>query len=247
MSRTSILIAQNSLLENTGMNVEFKGAAGVALEPTPFYTQNIQQISIATGYPQAKLIGAQAGAVTGSEVNQQEYYKAISRDQESYCEEPIRWILDCLSNSGQIGLIQTATDKQTDKHVSLLKRTIKRLVHHDYRHKTVSNYVISWNSAFELSDLDEAQVEVQHTQACTNKLGYMSKDEVRAEEGLDPLPDGAGEWKDQSDFGLGGEQFLVQSKSKMKGLNPNANNPNNKNEKPTDNTGSASNSNSKSS
>jgi hypothetical protein len=109
-----------------------------------------------------------------------------------------------------------STDKDT-YHLRLLKSTVKRLVKRDYRHKTVENYVIEWNSAFELSELDEAQVEATHAQAQQTKLGWMSKDEIRAEEGLDPLPDGAGEWKDPADvFGGGGEEFLVKSKQGMK-------------------------------
>jgi hypothetical protein len=225
MSRTGIFIAQNSIQENTGMTFDFKGPAGVSLDPTPFYTSNIQQIAIATGYPQAKLIGAQAGAVTGSEVNQQEYYKAISRDQESYCEEPIRWVLSCLAESGQANLIKTASDK---RGFTFFNKLFRR----DYRHKAVSNYVIEWNSAFELSELDEEQVAFTHAQTQEKKLGWMSKDEIRAEEGLDPLPDGAGEWKDQTDM-FGGEEFLVKSKQGMK---PNGKQP--EDEKPKDTAGS---------
>lgn len=221
MSRTGIFIAQNSTQENTGMTFEFKGPAGQSLDPTPFYVQNIQQIAIATGYPQAKLIGAQAGAVTGSEVNQQEYYKAISRDQEFYCEEPIRWVLDQLSASGQISIIQSSGT--ADKKESSLVKQLKRLIKRDYRHKTVSNYSITWNSAFELSDKDEAQIELQHVQANQGKLDYMSKDEVRAADGLDPLPNGAGEWKEQQPLGfsgqLGGQPFKVKTAQKMGNAN----------------------------
>jgi hypothetical protein len=240
MSRTYILLAQNSTTENDGMTFEFKGAAGSTLDPAPFYTQNIQQIAIATGYPQAKLIGAQAGAVTGSEVNQQEYYKAISRDQEAYCEEPIRWVINCLSESGQIGLIRTsaATDKQTPSyHLKLLKATLKRALKRDYRHKVTEQYTITWNSAFEMSEKDEAQIEYTHAQAQSQKLGWMSKDEIRAEEGLDPLPNGAGEWKDQTDM-FGGEEFLVKTNQKMKPKDerkPTAENPKDNPDNPSDN------------
>jgi hypothetical protein len=229
MSRTYILLAQNSQQENDGMTFEFKGAAGSTLDPAPFYTQNIQQIAIATGYPQAKLIGAQAGAVTGSEVNQQEYYKAISRDQIAYCEEPIRWVVKCLIEAGQLTLIKAVVDKATPNYrLKLLKNTVKHLIKRDYRHKTAEQYEIIWNSAFELSEKDEAQIEVQHTQAQSNRLGWMSKDEVRALDNLDPLPNGVGEWKEQPDFS--GEQFLVQTKN---GLRQNA--KPNTTEKPTDN------------
>lgn len=231
MHKKFICIAQNSLNENNGMTFEFKGAAGAVLDPTPFFKTNIEQMSIATGYPQAKLIGAQAGAVTGSEVNQQEYYKAISREQENDLTDPVRWVIDRLAESRQIKLVSSSSETAVDKatlpyQIRLLKQALKRAVKRDFRHKTAKTYVVDWNSAFELSELDEAQIENQHTQANANKLKYMSKDEVRAEEGLDPLPDGAGEWKDQSDFG--GEQFLVQSKQKMGKAN--AENPNPKNE-----------------
>jgi hypothetical protein len=40
------------------------------------------------------------------------------------------------------------------------------------------------------------QIEETHARANQIRLDYMSIDEVRAEEGLLPLPDGAGEWKD---------------------------------------------------
>jgi len=69
MSRTAIFIAQNSQAENDGMTFDFKGAAGKALDPAPIFQTNMEQIAIATGIPQAKLVGAQAGALTGSEVN----------------------------------------------------------------------------------------------------------------------------------------------------------------------------------
>jgi hypothetical protein len=191
MSRTAIFVAQNSKTENDGMTFTFEGASGRALDPQPFFKSNIEQIAIATGYPQAKLIGAQAGAVTGSEVNQQEYYKAISRDQEEV-EYVVRWVVDHLADSGQLSIIKAVTDKTGGYHVNLLKSMLKRVIHRDYRHKTAENYIIEWNSAFELSEVDEADVELRKAQANQAKLDYMTVDEVRAEENLDPLPNGEG-------------------------------------------------------
>lgn len=191
MSRTAIFIAQNSQAENDGMTFSFEGAQGRALDPQPFFQSNIEQIAIATGYPQAKLIGAQAGAVTGSEVNQQEYYKAISRDQEEI-EYVVRWVIDRLADSGQLSIVKAVTDKSDSYHVKLLKSMLRRVIRRDYRHKTAENYVIEWNSAFELSELDEADVELKRAQANRAKLAYMTPDEVRAEENLDPLPNGEG-------------------------------------------------------
>jgi hypothetical protein len=218
MSRTGIFIAQNSTQENTGMTFEFKGPAGQSLDPTPFYQNNIEQIAIATGYPQSKMRGVQAGAVTGSEVNQQDYFKAISRDQENYCEEPIRWIIGCLVDSGQLSMIQSAVDKTSENYaVRLLKNTVKRLTKKDYRHKTVQQYLINWNSAFELSEKDEATIEESHVRANQGKLDYMSIDEVRTEEGLEPLPDGMGEWKDKAQ----GLQLFGNNNGEAKPNDPN--------------------------
>ncbi len=194
MNRTYLCIAQNSTQENTGMDFDFKGAAGVTLNPQPFFDTNTKQFSIATGIPQPKLIGAQAGAVTGSEVNEQGYFKYIS-GQQVKLEECSRWVIDHLAASGQIGLVAPAT--ATDK----LKVTFKRVFNRDYRHKTTKAYTIDWNNAFEMSELDEARLKDLEESAQVKKLGYMSKDEVRAEHKpnpLGPLPNGMGEWKEES-------------------------------------------------
>ncbi|MDH5786991.1 MAG: DUF1073 domain-containing protein [Candidatus Bathyarchaeota archaeon] len=206
MSRTAIFIAQNSTNENDGMTFDFKGAAGHALDPIPFFQTNVEQIAIATGIPQAKLVGAQAGAVTGSEVNMQDYFKVISREQ-SKIESVVKWVIDHLAESGQLSIVKAAVDKKSDNYeVNLLKRMLRKVIRRDYRHKTAENYVIEWNSAFELSELSEAQVEQLHTQANQGKLDYMTIDEVRAEENLDPLPNGEGASLKKSSFGLFGEE-----------------------------------------
>jgi hypothetical protein len=228
MARSYICIAQADASGN-GMKFRFEGALGKALDPVPFFKSNLEQFSIATGIPQAKLVGAQAGALTGSEVNMQDYYKVISREQSSL-EDTVRWVIDRLAESGQIALVSssTATDKirkwlglaSTPKTDSKLKRVFARAFGIDYRHKTARTYLVEWNSAFELSDKDEATIEDLHVRANQGKLDYMSKDEVRADEGLDPLPDGAGEWKDQPQ----GLQLFNQTGAKEKPTDPN--NPN---------------------
>ena len=206
MSRTGIFIAQNSQTENDGMTFSFEGAAGHALDPAPFYQTNVEQISIATGIPQAKLVGAQAGAVTGSEVNMQDYFKVVSRDQ-SKVEYVVRWTIDRLADSGQLKIVKAAVDRNSDSyHVDLLKKMYRRVIRRDYRHKTAENYEVEWNSAFELSELSEAQVELTHVQANVDKLEYMTIDEVRAEENLDPLPNGEGASLKKSSLGLFGEE-----------------------------------------
>jgi hypothetical protein len=194
MSRTALFYAQNSAQENTGMIIDFKGLAGHALDPKPFFQTNLEQIAVATGIPQAKLIGAQAGQVTGSEVNMQDYFKVISREQQKL-EKSVRWIIDKLAQSGQLTLVKAAVDKSSDNyHIDLLKRMLRKVIKRDYRHKTAKNYIIEWNSAFELSELAQADIELKQEQANQARLEYMTVDEVRAisQYQLDPLPDGEG-------------------------------------------------------
>ncbi len=167
------------------MDFDFRGAQGRALDPQPFFQTNLEQISAGSGVPEPMLRGAQAGAVTGSEVNQQQYYKVISRIQASL-EDCVRWVIDRLAEAGQIeGLV-----KSTDKSLS---EKVKRWIHHDAEpiHESLK-YKIEWVSAFELTELDEANAELLKEQANQTRLQYMTVDEVRALNELDPLPNGEG-------------------------------------------------------
>ena len=53
-------------------------------------------------------------------------------------------------------------------------------------------YVIQWESAFELSEVDQKQADLLHEQANEVRLKYMTIDEVRAMNELKSLPDGQG-------------------------------------------------------
>ena len=200
MARSYICIVQNRKDENDGMTFDFVGAQGRTLDPQPFFKTNDEQISKGSGVPQPKLVGAQAGAVTGSEINMQDYYKIISRVQ-ARLEECVRWIVDRLADSGQLTLIKSASDSKIDKVKDMLRR-----VFGDYRHRTARTYNVEWNSAFELSELEEKDIELKHAQANQSKLDYMTVDEVRAQEGLDPLPNGEGTSLKKSGFNVFGKE-----------------------------------------
>jgi len=75
--------------------LEFKGLAGRALDPMNYYLPIMENISCGTGIPLAILRGVQAGALTGSEVNQQEYYGIVSDAQSAY-EWGIRKLINIL-------------------------------------------------------------------------------------------------------------------------------------------------------
>ena len=181
------------------MNVRFEGAAGAAINPEPYFDTNTKQIAKATGFPKSILEGAEAGALTGSEKNDQQYYKRIAGKQRRV-EGGIRWVIDCMIESGQITRKGTATQTvaQDAKHITL-KRIFNKakiaLIRDQPDEETDLNYTLDWNNSFELSALDEARVENLNEETNTKRLEYMTPDEVRAMQTpkLDPLPNGEGE------------------------------------------------------
>ena len=79
---------------------------------------------------------------------------------------------------------------------SLLERTIWDLI--DLLMETgqiarVEDYNIAWPPGFELSDQTIADIKLKEAQAHKLQLDWMTVDEVRADQGLDPLPDGTGQ------------------------------------------------------
>lgn len=167
------------------MDFKFEGAQGRALDPTPFFQTNREQISEGSSVPEPVLRGAQAGAVTGSEINQRQYYKVIARIQTSL-EDTVRWIIDHLAEAGQIeGLSKTADASLSVKVKRWLKKDVKPLPQH-------FNYDVEWVSAFELTELDEANAELLKERANEVRLRYMTVDEVRKMNQLQELPNGKG-------------------------------------------------------
>lgn len=154
------LQARTYFLHSEKTELDFKGVSGRALNPEPYYLPIMENISAGSGIPLAILRGAQAGALTGSEVNEREYFKLISDAQSRY-EPGVRALVDALIACGQV---KTA----------------------------VTEYRIVWHGGFELSEKDKALVELNLAQAREKKVGWMTVDEVRAEQGLKELPDGAG-------------------------------------------------------
>jgi len=180
----SNLMARSYIGITGDMDFTFAGAAGKALDPQPFFQTNLEQIAIGTGVPEPVLRGAQAGAVTGSEINQRQYYKLISSIQ-AQVEPCVRWIIDHLIAGRQIkGLPYTAGES--------LSARVKRWVKHDMAPPLRFEYLVEWESAFELTELDNRRAELLKEQANQIRLQYMTVDEVRAMNNLDPLPNGEG-------------------------------------------------------
>ena len=80
---------------------------------------------------------------------------------------------------------------------SLLERTIWDLI--DLLMMTgqidfVEDYNLVWPPGFELSDQTIAEIKLKEAQTHKLQLDWMTVDEIRADEGLDPLLDGAGDF-----------------------------------------------------
>ena len=95
------LTARTSLFKSDKQDIEFKGLAGRALDPEPYYSAIMERISAGSGIPKPMIIGAQAGQLAGSEVNEREYFKLISDAQSRY-EPGIMDLIDRLMKTGQI-------------------------------------------------------------------------------------------------------------------------------------------------
>jgi hypothetical protein len=89
------LSARTYFAHNEKQTIEFKGLAGRALDPMNYYLPIMENISAGSGIPLAILRGVQAGTLTGSEVNQQEYFALIG-DEETYYETGIRQLINAI-------------------------------------------------------------------------------------------------------------------------------------------------------
>ena len=65
-------------------------ATNIALNPEPYTDYVLGTIAAGSVGSKVALLGVEAGAVTGSEVNMQEWYSAVSDDQRNYIEPRLR-------------------------------------------------------------------------------------------------------------------------------------------------------------
>jgi len=95
------LTARTSLFKTDRQQIEFLGLGGRALNPEPYYSAILERISSGSGIPKPMIIGAQAGQLSGSEVNERNYFKLISDAQSRY-EPGVMDLIDRLMKTGQI-------------------------------------------------------------------------------------------------------------------------------------------------
>jgi len=135
--------------------MEFVGPTSNATDFVEHIDMCIQTLSVPVGIPKELLMGAAAGAVTGSETN----------------------------------------IKLGDEQERKIKNSIEEYLRATVRAMGYSNedYFIEWIEKTAHTEEERAKIEQTHAQAMATKLPYLTIDEVRAEDGYDPLPDGRGD------------------------------------------------------
>jgi len=141
-------------------DIEFKGVQEVTLNPEPYNKMSMENLSMGTRIPQDILKGASAGTISGSEVNERQYFKYITSEQKQV-EPIVRDILERLMDTGQIAW--------------------------NYEEKP---YEIQWGSAFEVNKKDQATIQLLQARADQLKTQYMTINELREEKGLDHIEGG---------------------------------------------------------
>ena len=158
--------ARTYFVHNENQELEFKGVGGVTLDPEKYYVPIMESISAGSGIPLAILRGAQAGALTGSEVNEREYFKIVSDAQSRY-EPGVRKLINMLIECGQIRWFYNVPKK----------------------------YRISWGGGFEVNEKDRAATQLSIAQALNVRSNWMTLNELRAsmDPPLESLPGPQGE------------------------------------------------------
>jgi hypothetical protein len=155
--------------EENKETLEFKGVQNVTLNPDPYVKVAFESFSLGSRIPQDIFKGVSAGRITGSEFNERNYYKYISSEQNS--KTPVvRELIDRLLATDQI--------ESSDGRVKISSDV---------------EYTVLWTSAFELNEVDQTRISLWKSTTYKNYGAFMTVDEIRALEKLDPLPDGEGE------------------------------------------------------
>jgi len=182
------LNARTYFAHNDDVEMEFKGVAGRALDPMNYYLPIMENISCASGIPLAILRGVQAGALTGSQVNEREYFNIISDEQSAY----------------EVGLRD-------------LINIILQLEKKESEVAEIPDWAFNWKSGFELTEEQKAKIELDNLEAIRRKceLTKFTYNEVRKM--IDPSLEELTEEQGGNDFveirGIEstGESYLVAS------------------------------------
>jgi len=96
-----MLNARGYFVCGEGEDITFVGTQAQALNPSSYFDTYFTFIAAATGVATDTIKGVSAGRVTGSEVNERQYFKAITLQQRK--KEPLlRELIDRLIQTGQV-------------------------------------------------------------------------------------------------------------------------------------------------
>jgi phage-related protein (TIGR01555 family) len=88
------------VLDEEQFDLEFKGAQGKVLDPTNYFEPLFQILASALGGSKQVLFGNEAGEITGSEINQEEYFGDISSFQSDKLEPLVTEFTDRMISYG---------------------------------------------------------------------------------------------------------------------------------------------------
>lgn len=98
---TDVMNARGYFICGEDEDMDFRGAQAAALNPGSYFDTYFTFIAAATSVSQDTIKGVSAGRVSGSEVNERQYFKAISLQQRK--KEPmLRELIDRLIQTGQV-------------------------------------------------------------------------------------------------------------------------------------------------
>lgn len=182
------LMSRSFVLINDQMKFEFIGAQGTTLNPAPYVKPVLESIAAGSGVPEPILRGAQAGALTGSEVNERTYWGVIAtiqRDLEPFIRALIDWAFQ--------GNPKADVDESVFRKVKDLVGQAWDRVKKALNQKEAVNYEFVWLSGFEVDEETKARTDLYIEQSNRIRLDYMKVDEVRVKNELEELKDENGE------------------------------------------------------
>jgi hypothetical protein len=151
-------------VHNETQQLEFKGFAAATLNPINYYQIALGTLSMGSGIPEPVLKGSQAGAITGSEINERAYFKVISDEQTDF-EYVIRDLVDSI-------LLYLELSSEEDP----------------------LDYKIVWKPSYEPTQKEKAELDFLNAQTAEKELLCKTVNEVRKDRyKLPALPDKAGE------------------------------------------------------
>ena len=134
------LFARAYFVHNEKQEFDFKGAQGRALDPLNYYLPVMESLSMGSSIPLAILRGAQAGALTGSEVNEREYQSLISEEQMLY-EDALRQLITAILRQPRM--------QEKPKEAQAKTAAVPE----------IPAFKIEWHSALELTEKEKLEVE----------------------------------------------------------------------------------------